>query len=385
MNRDLFLVAFSLFFWGIGEGMFTYFQPIYLAQWGATPILIGTILGAMGVAILIFQIPAGLLSDKLGSRPLMWASWMFGALSATVMAFADSLTVFVIGMLMYGLTSFVLAPMNSYITARRGNWSVGRAITFTSALFNFGMVIGPTVGGWVGESLGLPLVYKIAAALFVISTTLILFVSPIQVEEHHSTRQSFKALRHNSPFIWVMLLAFIVSASTYMPQPLSPNFLQDIRGLDLSQVGQIGSIGSLGTALIALLLGHLNPTIGILAGQGLMMVFSIILWRSTNPWILAFGYLFVGGYRLCRAMLTALARHVVDVGNTGLAFGVLETSNAVALMIAPVIAGFLYTINPIYVYPGSLILLVIVLVTSIWIITRISKPVLKSELPISEN
>jgi MFS family permease len=386
MNRDLFLVAISLFFWGIGEGMFTYFQPIYLAQWGATPILIGSILGAMGVAILIFQIPAGLLSDKLGSRPLMWASWMFGALSAAVMAFANSLTVFVIGMLMYGLTSFVLAPMNSYIAARRGNWSVGRAITFTSALFNFGMVIGPTVGGRIGESLGLPLVYKIAACVLVISTVLVLFVSPLPVEEHHSSRQSFRALRYNSPFLWLMLLAFIVSASTYLPQPLSPNFLQDIRGLDLSQVGQVGSIGSLGTALIALLLGHLNSTIGILAGQGLMMAFSFILWRSTNPWMLAFGYLFIGGYRLCRAMLTALARHVVDIGNTGLAFGFLETSNALALMIAPVIAGSLYTINPIYVYPGSLILLVIVFVTSNRILSHISKPVvLSSSPPLKEN
>ena len=117
-----------------------------------------------------------------------------------------------------------------------------------------------------------------------------------------------------------------------------------------------------------------------------MMAFSFILWRSTNPWMLAFGYLFIGGYRLCRAMLTALARHVVDIGNTGLAFGFLETSNALALMIAPVIAGSLYTINPIYVYPGSLILLVIVFVSSNWILSHISKPiVLSSAPPLKEN
>lgn len=381
MNRDLFLVAISLFFWGIGEGMFVYFQPIYLAQWGASPILIGTIMGAMGIAILIFQIPAGLLADKFGSRPLMWGSWMFGAISASVMAWADSMAVFVIGLLMYGLTSFVLAPMNSYIAARRGNWTVGRAITFTTALFNFGMVIGPTLGGFIGESLGLPLVYKIASGLFVVSTILVLFVSPIPAEEHHSTRRSFKALRHNQPFIWLLILAFLVSVSTYTPQPLSPNFLQDMRRLDLSQVGQIGSIGSFGTALIALLLGHLNPAIGILTGQGLMAVFSLVLWKSTNPWMLAFGYLFIGGFRLCRAMLLALGRHIIDVGNTGLAFGLLETANAIALMISPIIAGYLYTLNPFYVYPGSLVLIIISFVLTNFIIPRLSHPVIAATVP----
>lgn len=381
MNRDLFLVAFSLFFWGIGEGMFTYFQPIYLAQWGASPILIGSILGAMGVAILLFQIPAGLLSDKFGSRPFMWGSWMFGALSALVMALANSLAVFVIGMLMYGLTSFVLAPMNSYIAARRGKWSVGRAITFTTALFNFGMVIGPTLGGMIGESHGLPLVYRIAAGLFVVSTILVLFVSPAPAEQQHSSRKSIKALRSNHSFIWLLLLGFLVSLSTYFPQPLSPNFLQEIRHLDLSQVGQIGSIGSLGTALIALLLGHLNPAVGILAGQAVLMVFSIVLWKSTSPWMLGFGYLFIGGYRLCKAMLLAMSRQVTQSRNTGLAFGLLETANAIALMLAPIAAGFLYTFNPIYVYPGSLVLLILVFIFSTLILPRLSRSHLEAPVP----
>ena len=47
MSRDLILVAISLFTWGIGEGMFYMFQPLYLQQWGASPILIGALLGGM--------------------------------------------------------------------------------------------------------------------------------------------------------------------------------------------------------------------------------------------------------------------------------------------------------------------------------------------------
>ena len=46
MNRNLLLVAISLFTWGVGEGLFIYFQPLYLQQWGADPLMIGAVLSA---------------------------------------------------------------------------------------------------------------------------------------------------------------------------------------------------------------------------------------------------------------------------------------------------------------------------------------------------
>jgi len=53
MNRNLLLVAISLFAWGAGEGLFIYFQPLYLQQLGADPLLTGAVFGAMGGATAI--------------------------------------------------------------------------------------------------------------------------------------------------------------------------------------------------------------------------------------------------------------------------------------------------------------------------------------------
>ena len=49
MKRDLILVAIAMFAWGLGEGLFIYFQPLYLQELGANPIMIGTILGGFGL------------------------------------------------------------------------------------------------------------------------------------------------------------------------------------------------------------------------------------------------------------------------------------------------------------------------------------------------
>jgi len=106
MNRNLLLVAISLFAWGVGEGLFIYFQPLYLQQLGADPLLTGAVFGAMGIAMAVSQIPAGYLSDRIGARTLMWASWLLGAISAWVMALANSLPVFIVGLILYGLHRF---------------------------------------------------------------------------------------------------------------------------------------------------------------------------------------------------------------------------------------------------------------------------------------
>jgi len=66
MNRDLRLVALSMSIWGVGEGMFFYFQPLYIQQLGADPVQIGAILGAAGLAAAVALIPAGALADAIG-------------------------------------------------------------------------------------------------------------------------------------------------------------------------------------------------------------------------------------------------------------------------------------------------------------------------------
>ena len=138
MNRNLLFVILSLFTWGMGEGLFIYFQPIYLQELGADPVLIGGLLGAMGIAMALAQIPSGILADKIGSRSMMWASWTLGTLAAFLMAMARSLPVFAIGLILYGTSAFSIAPMNRYITSVRGKFTVGRSLTLASGIYNLG-------------------------------------------------------------------------------------------------------------------------------------------------------------------------------------------------------------------------------------------------------
>src|SRR3990170_5841605 len=136
MTRDLRLLSVSLFLWGVGEGLFFYLQPIYLAQLGADAVQVGIILGLAGAAMTVTHIPAGILADRFGRKTMMIAAWLVGTVASILMFLATTLPLFVAAMVLYFLTSFVMSPLSSYVATARGGWTTGRALTTVSASFN---------------------------------------------------------------------------------------------------------------------------------------------------------------------------------------------------------------------------------------------------------
>jgi MFS family permease len=364
MPRDLLLIALSMFLWGIGESAFLNFQPLYLQQLGASPLSIGAILGAAGVTTAIAHIPAGYLADRIGRRPVLWASWIIGMLAAWIMALSPTLPVFVAGMLLYRTTSFVMAPLNSYLTAARGRWSVGRVLTLNSAVYNTGAILGPLLGGLVGYRIGLRQVYFGAALLFMLSTIVILFIRS-QPVEHSAQEIGRNNLLFSRRYITFLGVLFVVILATTLPQPLSPNYLQNVHGLNLQRIGQLYSVASLGMVVMNLILGHLDARFGFILSQILVAAFALLLWKGTGMiWFLP-GYFLLGGYRTLYAFAAAQGRALVNAAKMGLAFGINESINASAVILASPLAGYLYQINPALMYPVGLGLMAFAILISL--------------------
>jgi MFS family permease len=352
MSRDLLLIAIALFTWGLGESSYRLFQPLYLEQLGASPVVIGSILSAVGITMTLSHIPAGYLADRFGRRIMMWIAWFLGVLSGTVMTLAQSLETFTIGMLLYGVTIFVIAPMNSYVTAARGKWSVGRAITFTSAFYNIGAIIGPIIGGLIGERYGYSKAYLYATVVFVISTVVILFLRP-QPKEKSIENTRFSGLL-NRLFLSFLPIIFFAHFGMNIAQPLAPNFLQNTHQLTISQIGILGSVSSFGTVIMSFGLGALNARLGFILGQVASGLFPFFLWRGTGYGWFAAGYFMLGGYRPAGALAIAQLRDRISESNMGLAYGIAEATSGTAIILAPLLAGFLYEANPDWVFQTAI-------------------------------
>ena len=364
MTPGFILVGVALFTWGMGEGMFLYFIPLYLEQLGANPIAIGLTLSGFGFVMMITHIPAGYLADRIGRRPMIQAGWILGALSAGMMGLVTSLPLFVVGYVIYGMTGFVMSPLFSYVTAARGKLTAGRAMTLTSAMYNLGAVIGPVSGGWIGEHFELRTIFLYATVVFVFSTGVILFLKP-QPRDESDGKNTGRQLLTNTRFLGFLGVIFLVMFATYLPQPLSPNFLQNERGISLGQLGLLGSLGSLGNVAFNLVLGQLNARLGFVLGQVFVALFALSLWKGTGQAWYMLGYFLMGGFRAARMLATAQVRVLIHQAQMGLAYGMTEAGNSMALILSPLLAGYLYDIDPASIYPLSLLLITIGIIISL--------------------
>ena len=220
------------------------------------------------------------------------------------------------------------------MTAARGEWSVGRALTFISMTYNAGAVLGPLTGGWLGDHFGLGQVYFVSAGIFIFSTVLLFFIGS-QPRDHHDPQDPPPSLLTNGRYLSFLSILFVVAFATYLPQPLTPNFLLNQRSLSLEAIGELFSIGSLGNAALNFLFGQFEARTGFVLGQISVSLFAVLLWRGSGFGWFALGYFLLGGFRALRWLGVAQVRPFVHESQMGLAYGITEMIGSSTVLLAP--------------------------------------------------
>ncbi len=352
MNRDLLLMTLSLLAWGVGDGLFYHFQPLYLAELGASPEGIGRVLGVAGALMTVVHLPMGRVVDRWGPHRLLGAGWAVGTLGAVCMAAARSLPLFVVGLWLYHVSLFVMVPLQAYLSLVRGRFSLGRVLTLTSAAFNLGTVLGPWLGGRMAAAWGLSRVYAVAAGLFVLSTALVLRTRPHPWNDGDhapaAARASLRrALRELPRPVWAFVVwTLVVFVLVTVPQPLLPNFLREQRGVSLPVIGELGTMYALGATAANAALGALTARWGLslaLAGQAAA---AGLVWWGQGLAAYRGAYFLFGGLRATRPLAHAQAQALAPPGQRGLTYGLIETVVGLSLTVAAPLAGWLYTRHP---------------------------------------
>jgi hypothetical protein len=113
----------------------------------------------------------------------------------------------------------------------------------------------------------------------------------------------------NQRFVALMGVMAFAIFSMYLAQPLTPNFLEGVRGLSLSETGIIFTAGALGNSLMAMTFSRIEPRRGFLFSQFLVMLFAFLIWKGTSLPVFALGYFLLGGFRAGRPDGSYLRHH----------------------------------------------------------------------------
>ncbi len=344
MNRNLKTLAFALFTWALGEGLFLYLVPLYLGELGASAAQIGTLIGLSSLAQAVVMIPAGFATDRLGAHRVLVGGWLTGLAAAIVMASANGMSLFAAGWIVYGLSAWVVPALTSYVISQRGSLKPERALTWVFSAFSAGLVISPALGGLIGEQFGLRASFVVAAGLFGVSNVVVLLVRP-QAAEVKASDYSDTSLLRNRRFVGLMGVVFVAMFALWLGIPLAPIYLQERWGARVAEVGLLGSAASLGEVALALFLGSRPPRKAFIALQAVGLVYLLILLSTGQVGWLALGFFFRAGALVSRQFIDAISARVVAHSQLGLAFAISATVSRAAGVASAASAGHLYAIR----------------------------------------
>ncbi|RAK56319.1 tetracycline resistance MFS efflux pump [Phenylobacterium soli] len=133
------------------------------ATWGLMQFFFGPILG--------------MLSDRVGRRPVLLISFFGLAIDFLFMAFAPTLWWLYVGRVLNGMTASSFSTAGAYVADVTPPEKRAKTFGMMASAFSFGFIFGPTIGGLLGaHDLRLP--FLAAAALTAVNWLYGLFVLP---------------------------------------------------------------------------------------------------------------------------------------------------------------------------------------------------------------
>lgn len=180
----------------LGIGLILPVMPELLRQVGGVDIARAAAIGGM-LALsfasmqVLFGPLLGALSDRFGRRSLLMTSLFVNAIDYLVLAVGSTLWLFFFARLLSGISSATLAVANSALADRSDPEQRAKYFGFTSAAFGLGFVLGPVVGGLLGNW-GPRAPFFAAALLCAITGLLAYFFLPETLAEENRRKLQVK-------------------------------------------------------------------------------------------------------------------------------------------------------------------------------------------------
>ncbi len=111
----------------------------------------GWLMFVFAIMQFLFSPLVGNLSDRFGRRPVLLVSLFVAAINYLIMGFAETLVLLFVGRIISGLGASSMSTCNAYIADITPIEERATRFGLIGAAFGMGFVIGPVIGGYLGE------------------------------------------------------------------------------------------------------------------------------------------------------------------------------------------------------------------------------------------
>ncbi|HEY4353312.1 MAG TPA: MFS transporter [Paraburkholderia sp.] len=378
-KRNLAVCVFGSFTTLVSLSMLLPFLPLYVAQLGVkSPAEVvqwsGVAFGATFFGTAITAPIWGRLADRFGRKPMLVRAAIGMAIVMSLIGLAHSVAELValrlIAGLVGGYASASIVMIGTQAPRERAGWALG--VLSTGALS--GNLIGPLVGGFLPDLVGIRGTFFVGGAMIAVAAAATMFLVREDFDRHADTKPRANAAGAHNPAAHRMLIgvllvtAMMVLFANMSIEPIITVYVGQL-GVPHEHLARMAGIimasSAFGSMLTAPRLGALadrigswNVIIGCLVLTGLVMLPQAFV---TQWWQLALLRGLMG--MTIAGLLPSIAkmvRHLVDESHSGKTLGYLQSAQFSGQVIGPLVGGQIGAhvgIHQVFFVTGTLLVL----------------------------
>lgn len=259
----------------------------------------GWIAFAYAITQFIFAPIIGNLSDKFGRRPIILISLFAFGLDYILLALAPNITWLFIGRIIAGISGASITTASAYIADVSTPENRAKNFGMIGAAFGLGFIIGPVIGGMLGQ-FGSRVPFYAAAVLCLLNFLYGYFILPESLPDHNRREFSLKRanpigafmnLRKYPQLIGLVISIFLLYTASHAVHSNWGYYTIYKFNWDEKMIGiSLGVIGLLVGLVQGVLIRWVNPKLGneksVYVGMGLYTFGMLLFALATESWML---------------------------------------------------------------------------------------------------
>lgn len=164
---------------------------------GTTPFMIGIALGIYGLSQACLQLPLGMLSDRIGRKPVIIGGLVVFLLGSLLAASAESIHGIIFGRALQGggaIASTLMALLGDVTREQNRSKAMAAVGASIGLSFALSLIVGPPIAAWAGLE-GLFLVIALLAALGLLITVYVVPTPLVPLKRVQAPRPLAELLR----------------------------------------------------------------------------------------------------------------------------------------------------------------------------------------------
>ena len=308
------------------------------------------IFGTLFAAVQFFASPVqGALSDRFGRRPVILMSCLGLGLDFIFMAMAPSLGWLFAGRMISALTSASFTTARAYVADVTTPEQRARSFGMIGAAFGVGFVLGPMIGGLLGD-IDLRLPFWFSAGLALLNFCYGLFVLPESLPSDERTKRfdwshahpfgSFKLLRAYPQVLGLAAVVLIANLAHYVYPSVFVLFADYRFDWGQKEVGYVlAAVGVFSVIVNGFLVGRMVKALGerlaIFVGLGCGALGFLVYGLAPMGWIFLLGLPISALWSIADPAIQSLVTRQVGPKVQGRVQGALTSLVSLAGIIGP--------------------------------------------------